>query len=369
MKTLALRSGGGIELNGPLSVSKSLTLEGGDISATAAVSVGGEFLLDGGNWVQNAASLPAFSAYSFNVARGTFLRVTGGDGSVAAPYQIADVYGLQGVGKQINNNNYLLAGDIDASGTANWNQGAGFTPLFGGDEYAYTGIFDGGNHGIQGLTINGGANPSFFGSGLFARLQSGTIRNLAMVGGSVTGGNNVGAVVGNNSEGTLSNVSSSMAVSGSSNVGGLVGANSGVISNASTSGNVTGLAGGMSGNSVSGSSIGGLVGSNNSGGTITVARASGAVTGPGEQIGGLVGNNDGAISQAYATGGVGGGANVGGLVGRNGGSIADAYATGAIGLASNSDEMLTRQNVGGVIGWSVAGSSEIGRASCRERVF
>ena len=357
LNALALNSGGGINLNSALAVAKDLTLQGGAISAAGAVNVGGNFLLDGGSWVQNAASLPAFFASSFRVGRGTFLRATGGDGSVAAPYQIVDVYGLQGAGKQINNTNYLLAGDIDARSTASWNAGAGFAPLFSGDEFAYTGIFDGGNHSIQGLVINGGANTSYFGSGLFSRVQGGTIRNLNMAGGSVIGGNNVGALVGNNSEGTLSNVSSSMAVSGNSNVGGLAGSNSGSISNASASGNVTGLAGGMGSGSVSGSMIGGLVGSNNSGGSISVARASGAVSGPGEQIGGLAGNNDGAIAQAYATGGVGGSANVGGLVGRNGGTIADAYATGAIGLAIDSDQTVTRQNIGGVIGWSVAGSS------------
>ena len=357
LNALALNSGGGINLNSALAVAKDLTLSGGAVSATGAVNVGGNFLLDRGNWVQNGASLPAFSANGFSIGYATFLRATGGDGSVAAPYQIADVYGLQGVGKQINNQNYVLAGDIDARGTASWNAGAGFVPLFSGDEFAYTGIFDGGNHSINGLVISGGANTSYFGSGLFSKVQGGTIRNLNLAGGSVVGGNNVGALVGNNSEGTISNVSSSMAVSGSSNVGGLVGTNSGSISNASATGNVTGLAGGMSGSTVSGSMIGGLVGANNSGGSISVARASGAVTGAGEQIGGLVGNNDGAIAQAYATGGVGGSANVGGLVGRNGGTIADAYVTGAVGLATDSDENVYRQNLGGLIGWSVAGSS------------
>jgi len=366
---LELSSGVGINLNSFFTVLHNLKLNvGGDgggganlITSTNPLNVSGEFFLESGNWVQNSASLPSFSAHSFKIGRANFLRATGGDGSTASPYRIADVYGLQGVDKQINNTNYILAGDIDASGTASWNQGAGFAPLFGSDELAYSGVFDGGNHAISGLFINSSVNNSYSGSGLFARMQGGTIRNLAMQGGSVTGGNNVGALVGNNSEGTLSNVTSSMAVSGSSNVGGLVGANGGAISIASATGNVTGLAGGMGSGSVSGdvngSSIGGLVGSNNSDGTITVARASGAVTGPGEKIGGLVGNNDGTISQAYATGGVGGGANVGGLVGRNGGSIADAYATGAIGMSSNSDETLVHKNLGGVIGWSEVGSS------------
>ena len=371
---LELSSGVGINLNSFFTVRHNLKLNvGGDgggganlITSTNPLNVSGEFFLESGNWVQNRASLPSFSAYSFKIGRANFLRATGGDGSTASPYRIADVYGLQGVDKQINNTNYILAGDIDASGTASWNQGAGFAPLFGGDEAAYSGAFDGANHAINNLTINRG-NSSNYGSGLFARIQGATINNLTMQGGSVTGGNNVGALVGNNIQGTLSNVKSSMAVSGTSKVGGLVGTNGGSISNASASGNVTGLAsidGGMSGfvvvgndGDVSGSAIGGLVGSNSSGASIMVARATGAVTGPGAKIGGLVGNNDGAIDQAYATGGVGGAANIGGLAGRNGGSISNAYATGAVGASTNSDVTLAHENIGGLIGRSASGSS------------
>ena len=371
---LELSSGVGINLNSFFTVLHNLKLNvGGDgggganlITSTNPLNVSGEFFLESGNWVQNRASLPSFSAYSFKIGRANFLRATGGDGSTASPYRIADVYGLQGVDKQINNTNYILAGDIDASGTASWNQGAGFAPLFGGDEAAYSGAFDGANHAINNLTINRG-NSSNYGSGLFARIQGATINNLTMQGGSVTGGNNVGALVGNNIQGTLSNVKSSMAVSGTSKVGGLVGTNGGSISNASASGNVTGLAsidGGMSGfvvvgndGDVSGSAIGGLVGSNSSGASIMVARATGAVTGPGAKIGGLVGNNDGAIDQAYATGGVGGAANIGGLAGRNGGSISNAYATGAVGASTNSDVTLAHENIGGLIGRSASGSS------------
>ncbi|PKB21528.1 beta strand repeat-containing protein [Janthinobacterium sp. 64] len=327
LNLLELRTAGNINLNGALAVGKDLTIGAGTsgpdwlVNAYGIVNVGGAFVLDGGNWVQNNASLPAFTAHSFTINKGTFLRVKGGNGEAATPYRIADVYGLQGIGTQGYDKNYALVANIDASGTANWNLGngrTGFASLFSGDGLAYAGIFDGGNHSISGLTINGGANPSSVGTGLFARTQGGAIRNLSMLGGSVTGGNNVGAVVGNNGGATISNVSSSMAVSGNNNVGG-------------------------------------LVGDNNSGGTITVARASGTVTASGERVGGLVGNNDGTISQAYATGAVGGGASVGGLVGRNGGAIEDVYATGAIGLSA--DSAASQQNLGGVIGWSVAGSS------------
>jgi len=361
LNLLQLRTGGNINLNGAVAVANGLTVAAGSfgsdrvISANGIVSVGGAFILDGGSWVQNNASLPAFSAYSFNINNGSFLRVKGGNGDAATRYQIADVYGLQGIGTQSYNKHYSLVANIDASGTANWNRGdgrTGFAPMFSGDDLAYAGTFDGGNHSISGLTINGGVNPPYFGSGLFARLQGGTIRNLAMVGGSVVGGNNVGAVAGNNGGGTISNVTSSMTISGNTTVGGLVGFNSGTISNATATGAVTGLDATYNSGY---STVGGLVGNNSSSGTITVARAMGAVNAPGGQVGGLVGNNNGAIAQAYATGSVDGGADVGGLVGRNGGTIGDAYATGAIRMVRVYD--IYPNNLGGVIGWSVSGSS------------
>ncbi|KQQ33271.1 hypothetical protein ASF61_09235 [Duganella sp. Leaf126] len=360
LNLLALRTGGNINLNGDLAVPNDVTLAAGGygsdrtVTASGGVTVGGAFVLDGGNWVQNSASLPLFSAGSFSINQGSFLRVKGGTGDAATPYQLADVYGLQGMGTQRYDKNMVLVADIDASGTANWQRGAGrtgFAPLFTGDDHAYAGVFDGGHHRISGLTIDGGVNPPYFGSGLFARISGATVRDLAMVGGSVVGGNNVGALVGTNSGGTLSNVSSSMAVSGASNVGGLVGFNSGTLGNASASGSVTGLASG-----VGTSAIGGLVGNNDSAGSISVARATGAIAAPGQQVGGLVGNNDGAIEQAYATGAVSGAASVGGLVGRNGGTVADAYASGVVGLASSLDS-IARSNAGGVIGWTTAGSS------------
>ena len=42
--------------------------------------------------------LPAFNANDFRITGGSFLRVTGGDGSAANPYGLADIYGLQGIG-------------------------------------------------------------------------------------------------------------------------------------------------------------------------------------------------------------------------------------------------------------------------------
>jgi len=76
-----------------------------------------------------------------------FIRAAGGNGS-STPYQITDVYGLQGLATVLSNAE--LVNNIDASGTANWNSGAGFVPI-GTDTSNYTGTFNGQNYTINGL--------------------------------------------------------------------------------------------------------------------------------------------------------------------------------------------------------------------------
>src|SRR5215475_1788331 len=97
------------------------------ITANAAVNVG-TFTLNGGNWRQVGSELPTFAAADFRIQSGSFLRALGGDGSSASPYQITDVYGLQGMGSSstLAANSFVLANSIDARSTANWNGGAGF---------------------------------------------------------------------------------------------------------------------------------------------------------------------------------------------------------------------------------------------------
>src|SRR5450830_673123 len=343
LNLLELRTGGAMSLGGPLTVAKDLMVAG-NISATGAVKVGRQFTLDGGAWQQNSANLPVFSAYDFNLQQGSFLRVLGGDGSSASPYRIADIYGLQGINTLGMGNNYVLAGNIDASGTVNWNQGGGFTSIANGDVSGYSGSFDGAGHVISGLTVNTANLPGTSGVGLFARLNKGNVSNLSLQGGSITGRYNVGAVVGLNDGGTLNNVFSSASVTGSNAVGGLVGANSGTISNSGATGSVTGV------NLPGASFVGGLAGTNTGSGVITVSTASGTVNGAREFVGGLVGSNQATITQSYATGNLSGSRGVGGLVGGNSGSISDAYATGAVGMASGADMTLVHENLGGLAG-------------------
>ncbi|QKY04749.1 filamentous hemagglutinin N-terminal domain-containing protein [Janthinobacterium lividum] len=352
LNQLVLRTGGNINLNGPLSVAKGLTLaSGNNISASGAVSVGGDFLLDGGRWVQNSASLPVFSARGFSIAQGSFLRAAGGDGGSSSPYLIADIHGLQGIGSLGLGNSYRLAGNIDASGTANWNDGQGFVPIAGSGS-GFSGVFDGAGFTLSNLKIDRSL-ASGSAAGLFGTVQGGTLRNLTLSGGSVTGTANVGALAGEVVSGNIDGVNSSMAVSGQRNVGGLVGSNGGAITLSASSGAVTGI------NADGGGAIGGLAGLNASGASITTSYATGVVTGAREMIGGLVGNNQGALSQSYATGNVTGARSIGGLVGLNGGSIDDAYASGAVGRAGVADPILAWENMGGLVGESTGSVSHV----------
>ncbi|MET3602066.1 MBG domain-containing protein [Martelella mangrovi] len=214
---------------------------------------------------------------------------------------------------------YALGKNIDASATAGLNDGAGFEPI-GTYRTRFKGTFDGDGHVITGLTINRSDTDYV---GLFGYAGSGSIlRNVGLVGGSVSGSGYVGGLAGYN-YGKISNAYATGSVSGGSYyVGGLIGYNfDGKISNAYATG------------SVSGGSyyVGGLVGFNDDG-TISNAYATGSVSGGGD-VGGLVGfNNDGTISNAYATASVSGDRYVGGLVGFNNdsGTISNAYASGSV---------------------------------------
>ncbi|BBC74009.1 conserved hypothetical protein [Altererythrobacter sp. B11] len=348
--TLSTTGGGAITLDGAITAtSGGLTLAGsGSVAAPSAVNVSA-FRLAGGDWRQLAASLPSFAATNFVLDSGaSFLRATGGDGALATPYQIADLFGLQGLAStSLLAQNFVLAADIDATPTAGWNGGAGFVPI-GDATTGFTGSLAGAGHSITGLSISRPTGPA----GLFGRIGSGgSVSNLTIAGtvrgrdagllaavnggvisavttsGSVTNTGAVstgslGGVAGNNS-GTITGSSSSAAVStgDGSAVGGLAGTNSGAITGSYATGTATSGSDGRSG---------GLVG-NNAAGTISGSFATGRVTsGAGTSAaGGLVGSSAGSITDSYATGMVEGGVVSGGLVGTNTGTVANSFATGA----------------------------------------
>ena len=235
---------------------------------------------------------------------------------------------------------YALGSDIDASPTSGWNAGAGFTPI--GDyanDLPFTGLFNGLGHKISNLTIN---RPTTDYVGLFGYTYGADIRNVNLVGASVRGQDNVGALAGY-VDTIVERSQASGTVTGRDNVGGLVGWSDGAISNSSSSASVVGA-----------SNVGGLAGYNALD-AISASQSSGNVTGSGDNVGGLVGQSDSAViaSQSHAT--VVGVNAVGGLVGNNLGTISNSTASGAVSGTGN---------VGGLVGFNgPAGAIDTGHAS------
>ncbi len=365
--TLTTVTSGDITLGGAITAANgTLVISAAGTATTSSAIDVGLFSLTSGTWSQIAGTLASFNATDFRLGGGTtFLRATGGDGSAATPYQIVDVYGLQGMASaSLLSDDFVLAADIDASGTSGWNSGAGFASI-GDFATGFTGSLDGAGHTISGLLVNQSAGLG----GLFGRID-GTVSDLTLSG-SVTG--SVAGLLGSYNFGTVSNVSvSGTASAGNSHyVGGLIGMNAGAITNshaavtvtagdyayagglvaynaAATSGGVVISTGTITGSWASGtvdvganSAAGGLAGANATG--ISASYATGAVTGGTDShVGGLVGINTvdgaagttGSVATSFATGtvtaGSGATATAGGLVGSNAGGIANAYATGNV---------------------------------------
>jgi hypothetical protein len=267
----------------------------------------------------------------------------GGDGSRLDPYRVSTVEQLQAVA-DAPTANYRLVADVDASATAEWNDGAGFEPI---GEFvperereetrAFTGTFDGGGHAIRGLTVDR-PGESRGGVGLFGRARGATIEHLRLEGASVAGSVAGGLLGHGANRTTVRDVSVDAEVTGEAPVGGLVGTHNGDVIEAAVSGSVSGTrrVGGLAGEHgpgrlarsrssavVSGEEfVGGLCGKATT--EVTDAAASGAVTGE-TWVGGLVGQSSASVQRCGATGDVEGGAATGGLLGLH--CCADVHAT------------------------------------------
>jgi filamentous hemagglutinin family protein len=226
-------------------------------------------------------------------------------------------------------------------------------------------------------------NPGGVAAGGLVGQNQGLVDQSSYVGSKVTGagiGNSdpsltqfasLGGLVGMNfTGGTITNSSATATVGGSFTfggdtvasdfvlAGGLVGSNFGTVGTllGPVSANANVIVGGAH------STGGALVGTNNSGGAITNANATGSVTvlDPSvlSKIGGLVGQNDGLIDRSSATnvtvtGGVG---SVGGLVGQNGlgngplASITNSSATGTVSGSGAAGPGGGSASLGGLVG-------------------
>lgn len=294
---------------------------------------------------------------------------------------INSVADLQNIENNLSGN-YVLGGDIDASGF-NFTAIGISAPLTG-----FTGTLDGLGHTITNLTISDPGNSQV---GLFREVgQGSTVRNLNIANASVNvgPGSDGGLLAGYTRYASIDSVSvsGSLIGNGARVLGGLVGLQSGgIISNASASvtvrdsvgrdpngyGYYGGLVGVGAGDVVSshadgmvsggyGSQLGGLVGNVNFSNSVTNSYSTATVTGGDNSIaGGLVGLSGGGIVASYATGAVsvGNDSQVGGLAGMlictcaapyDKGTVSSSYAMGSV---TGGDGSL----VGGIVGWNIGG--------------
>jgi len=237
-----------------------------------------------------------------------------GDGMTeATAYQIGTAKQLATLAELVNNPAtheiwanvnvyYKLIADIDLN-VAPYNTGTGWVPIRRNDESRFRAYFDGDGHKVSGLMIN---DNTLAYTGLFGRIDGGTIKNLGIVNANINGGQNTGGLVGttgavsviencyvtgivsvgNNTggitgvTGTNSNVSScyvTATVNGNLNVGGVAGYNAGILTNCYTTGAVSGNG-----------RIGGVVGITALTNSITKCYATGTVSGN-DRVGGIVG--------------------------------------------------------------------------------
>lgn len=234
---------------------------------------------------------------------------------------VEDVKQLQAINTNLNGN-YALRNSIDATST----EQNGFTSI-GSDKEAFAGKFDGIDYNIFGLTINRSGENNV---GLFGVVDGANINNVTLVGGSITGGQSVGAIVGSARDSVISNSTNSTAVNGDYNIGGIVGdAQNSTLTNLINTGTIGAATG-------DGNRIGGLVGNLQESSLGGNSYNLGAVTSVGHDVGGLVGHaydatiGDG-TNLVYNRLDVTGAYNVGGIVGNmEGSTVQNAENSGTV---------------------------------------
>ena len=272
--------------------------------------------------------------------------------------------------------------------TANINLGASAEPPWTAIGN-FTGTFDGAGYKISGLYLNAdNLGPADQGLGLFTMVgEGGTVENLTVEGviDGTNAGVGIGGIVGKNNGGIISNCTSSVDITGSvdSNVGGIVGSSeSGTIENCcntgsinvtgsvdSNVGGIVGLAGNPNGRVTvtvencentgnvyvtavkSKGLIGGIVGRANGGSTVSNCRNSGDISAnkEGNSItGGIVGDNYGAISRCNNTGAVSADGATGGVAGQN--VCSQSGPNSIVENCYNTGAVSGSGDVGGVVG-------------------
>ena len=324
-----------------------------------------------------------------------FAQFAGGSGTENDPWQIATADHLNNLrnylGSVHHDKFFIQTADIDL-GVPPYSEGEGWEPIGQEDwQTHFQGNYDGAGHKISGLYID---RPDENFQALFGVMR-GSVRDLELEDVNVTGGTNVGALVGEaDGAGGISGCHSSGYVEGYSTVGGLVGlanysqiidchSSATVMGQLHTGGLLGGIEGGKLLNCYSSSTVwgmentGGLIGTVLNDADISHCHSSGEVTGEyktggfaGEfdykiideefqiyatlchssaevygvtSTGGFAGSSAFPMDFCHSTGAVNGQIKTGGFVGENLVSISNCFSTGSV---------YGMQDTGGFVGWN-----------------
>jgi len=265
----------------------------------------------------------------------TLAKYGGGSGEPNDPYQIRDANNMQAIGADPCDwgSHFRLMADIDLSsytGTEFNIIGAGYYefPPFGFPYFVgtpFTGTFDGDGHEILNFTYAGSGDYviGLFG---FVEGEQAEIRHVGLRNATVSGGFEVGALVGSLSGATVEDCYVEQGtVSGPYRIGGLIGVCDG---NASVSNSYSHAA-------VYGDyEVGGLLGCARRG-HISRCYFDGDVSGTNAHAGGLLGViYSGRISECFSAGAVSAPSRVGGLAGEGRATIYNSYSTASVSSSS-----------------------------------
>jgi len=305
----------------------------------------------------------------------------GGTGQPNDPFVISTAEHIRAIGADPNlwDKHFKLMEDINLADGRNEH-----FKMIGTADAPFSGVFDGNGHNVANLRVNTTAAEKCIGMFGHVMGKKALIENLRLVNPSIEApaGENVGALVGRLTTGTITNCQvQSGRISGKTNVGGLVGLHGAdsesspfkftSIVSCSSSADIFGksIVGGLIGRMKPGTAvadchtsgnvagrdssayIGGLTGLNNFGSILHCSSGASVSAGSKSQnLGGLVGNYiNGKIDNCYTTGNVSageGGKRIGGLVGHvDIGRITYCYSTGSVSAGQGS------QYVGGLIGY------------------
>ena len=266
----------------------------------------------------------------------------GGNGTSENPFQIANLDHIVAMGDSIYlDKHFIQVGDIDASASAELNNGSGFN-FIGSTDHPFTGSYDGNGYIIRNLNIH--FSEAFFHSGMFGYAKEALFENITIDNSQqiakldkkpdafskqdiqplaerslvqiddVLNSLRAGGLIGMNDAGTVRNcqfISGEVVSSGVT--AGLVGVNTGNIEHSGFTGSVVSL-----------SVAAGLAGVNS--GRISDSWSNGQVSAT-QTAGGLVGYNmDGEIINSFTTADVRSAFTVGGLVAYNTGQIISSFS-------------------------------------------